>query len=79
MITDDLGAAAITKNFGEAEAIALAIEAGNDLLLFANQAAYDPDQAAHAIDIIEGHVQSGRITRERLEGSAARIAKLCPR
>ena len=36
-------AAAITENFGFDDAVALAIEAGNDLLLFANQQVYEPD------------------------------------
>ena len=38
VMTDDLGAVAITSQYKRAEAIALAIEAGNDLLTFANQA-----------------------------------------
>jgi len=78
VVTDSLGAVAITSKFGKAEAIALAIEAGNDLLLFANQGTYDPDLATHVIDIVEAHVTSGRISRERLEESRARIERLWP-
>jgi beta-N-acetylhexosaminidase len=73
VITDDLGAAAITTAFGEKEAIALAIEAGNDLLLIANQQSYRDDIVTRVADIIEGHVRSGRITRARLEESRERI------
>lgn len=36
-MTDDLHAAAIDDAFGYDEAVVLALEAGNDLLLFANQ------------------------------------------
>jgi beta-N-acetylhexosaminidase len=76
VVTDSLGAVAITSQFGASEAIALAIEAGNDLLLFANQGKYDGNLASHVIDIVAGHVASGRITRERLEQSLARVQRL---
>jgi beta-N-acetylhexosaminidase len=76
VITDDLQAAAITTAFGEEEAIALAIEAGNDLLLFANQQSYRDDIVAHVTGIIESHVRYGRITRARLEESRQRIDAL---
>ena len=73
VITDDLQAGAITAAFGADEAIALAIEAGNDLLLLANQQRYDPEVATKTIDTIEGLVRSGRISAARLEESRARI------
>jgi beta-N-acetylhexosaminidase len=79
VVTDDLQAAAISTAFGADEAIALALEAGNDLLLFANQQRYDPDMAAHAIATIERHVRAGRITEDRLAASADRIARLWDR
>lgn len=73
VITDDLQAGAVTAAFGADEAIALAIEAGNDLLLLANQQRYDPEVATKTIDTIEGLVRSGRISAARLEESRARI------
>ena len=73
VITDDLEAGAITSSFGTEEAIALAIEAGNDLLLLANQQGYDPRVASRTIDTIEGLVRSGRISIARLEESATRV------
>jgi beta-N-acetylhexosaminidase len=79
VVTDDLQAAAITTAFGADEAIALALEAGNDLLLFANQQRYDPDIATHAIATIERLVRSGRISEDRLVASAARVAHLWDR
>jgi beta-N-acetylhexosaminidase len=79
VITDDLQAGAITSAFGADEAIALAIEAGNDLLLLANQQRYDPNVAARTIDTIEGLVKSGRISAARLEESRARIEALLGR
>ena len=79
VVTDDLGAVAITARFDRAEAVALAIEAGNDLLLFANQATYVPDLADQLIDTIVGLVDSGRITEARIDASIARLDLLAPR
>jgi beta-N-acetylhexosaminidase len=79
VITDDLQAGAITSAFGAEEAIALAIEAGNDLLLLANQQGYDPNVATKAIDTIEGLVRAGRISPARLDESHRRIEGLLVR
>jgi beta-N-acetylhexosaminidase len=76
VITDDLGAVAITSRFKQSEAVARAIEAGNDLLLFANQASYVPDLASQLIDTIVGLVASGRVTETRIDASLARLDRL---
>jgi beta-N-acetylhexosaminidase len=76
VITDDLGAVAITSRFKQTEAVARAIEAGNDVLLFANQATYVPDLAVRLIDAIAGLVASGRITEARIDASIARLDRL---
>ena len=73
VVTDDLGAVAIASRFTEKEAIALAIEAGNDLLLFANQAAYAPDTASRVVDTVVALIDSGRITEARIDESIARL------
>jgi beta-N-acetylhexosaminidase len=78
VITDDMGAVAITSRYERSEAIALAIEAGNDMLTFANQATYETDLAAQVIDAIVGHVRSGRISPDRLQQSADRRARWGP-
>ena len=78
VITDDLQAGAITDNFGAEDAVALAIEAGNDLLLFANQQVYDPSIVTNTIDLIEGFVSSGRIPEARIDRSYARVTALFP-
>jgi len=78
VITDDLQAGAITTNFGKEDAVALALDAGNDLLLFANQQVYDPGVVAWAIDLIEGFVQSGRIAETRIDASYERVTALFP-
>ena len=76
IMTDDLGAEAIAGRYHRGEAIALAIEAGNDLLLFANQTIYVADLATEVIDSIVGHVTSGRIAERRLDASIERLDRL---
>jgi beta-N-acetylhexosaminidase len=78
VVTDDLQAAAITQAFGFADAVALALEAGNDLLLFANQQVYDPDIVTTAIDLIEALIRDGRLTEAQIDRSVARVARLFP-
>ena len=76
VVTDDLQAAAITDAFGDDEAIAFALAAGNDLLLFANQQTYDDDLVSHVIDVIERLVAAGTVSVERLAQSRRRIDAL---
>jgi len=78
VITDDLQAGAIATNFGNEDAVALALDAGNDLLLFANQQLYDPDIVGWAIDLIEGFVSAGRIAEARIDASYERVTALFP-
>jgi beta-N-acetylhexosaminidase len=78
VITDDLQAGAITKAFGAEDAVALALDAGNDLLLFANQQVYDPDVVTSTIDLIEGFVTDGRIPEARIDRSYARVTAVFP-
>lgn len=73
VVTDDLGAEAIAGRYERDEAIALALEAGNDLLLFANQTIYVADLAAVVIESIVGHVVSGRISEDRIDASIERL------
>jgi beta-N-acetylhexosaminidase len=76
VVTDDLQAGAITARFGSDEAIALAIEAGNDLLLFANQQTYDPAIVDHVVDAVVRHIASGRIPEGRIDESIARLGDI---
>jgi beta-N-acetylhexosaminidase len=78
VITDDLQAGAITDAFGSEDAVALALDAGNDLLLFANQQVYDPDIVGWAVDLIEDFVTTGRISEARIDRSHDRVTALFP-
>lgn len=76
VISDDLQMGAIRDAYGFDEAVALAIEAGIDLLLIANQQVYEPDVATRTVDLIERLVLGGRVSEERIEASYRRILAL---
>jgi beta-N-acetylhexosaminidase len=56
----------LAATFGTGEASVRALEAGNDVLLM-------PKRAEDAINGIVAAVQSGRITRQRLDQSVAKV------
>jgi beta-N-acetylhexosaminidase len=76
VVTDDLQAAAIDAAFGRDEAIVHALEAGCDLLLFANQQVYDAEIVDAAVDAIAAAVESGRLSEARIDESVARVGSL---
>lgn len=75
VVTDDMGAAAITEAFGFEDAIGLALNAGNDLLLFANQAGFDAGLAARVIDVIEALVANGTVAEARIDEAFGRVTR----
>jgi beta-N-acetylhexosaminidase len=78
VVTDDMQAVAITDAFGDDEAVQLAIEAGCDLLLFANQSGYKPARFGQVVDLVEDLVNDGTITEARIDASVARLEKVFP-
>ena len=76
VISDDLQMGAILDAYGFDEAVALAIEAGIDLLLIANQLVYEPDVATRVVDLVEQLVLNGRISEERIDASYRRVLAL---
>ncbi len=76
VMTDSLGAVAISSVYKRKEAVALALEAGIDVLLYANQGTYVDDLAAQVTDDVFDLVTSGRITERRLDQSIARVERL---
>jgi beta-N-acetylhexosaminidase len=76
VITDDLQAVAITRRVKRADAIAFALDAGADLLLFGSPTTSEPDLAKPLVEAIVKLVDSGRIKEARIDLSVARIAHL---
>lgn len=66
VVTDALEMKAITERYGAGEAAVRAVEAGCDVLLI-------PASTPVAIQALVDAVRSGRLTRQRLEESAARM------
>jgi beta-N-acetylhexosaminidase len=76
VISDDLQMGAIAAEYGFARAIRKALDAGVDILLFANNSVYDEKVATRAATLILDMVESGAISPERIEASWRRIADL---
>lgn len=76
IVTDDLQMGAITEHYSLEETVALALDAGADILLFGNNLEYDPDIAIKVQAIVLDLLAQGRVTRERLEASYERIMAL---
>jgi len=75
VITDDMQMKAIADNYGERQAITLAINAGADMFIFGNQL-QAPQDPKELIDIIESEVYAGHISEARIEQAYERIVHL---
>jgi len=76
VISDDMQMGAITNSYGFETAIQKALEAGVDILAFANNSVYEEDIAARAIEVIKRLVEAGVIGEERITASYQRIQRL---
>ena len=79
VVSDDMQAVAISRRYGRDEAVALAFEAGLDLLVFANQQVYDTKVVDETIDNVVNLVRTGRITEEQIDQSVARVDTIRPK
>ena len=66
LFTDALRMGAITNGYGAGEAAVLSLEAGSDVLLA-------PDGVERTIDAVVRAVESGRLSRERIDRSVRRL------
>ncbi len=73
VFSDDLQMKAISDNFTFEESIEFAINAGVDVLLFANQLDFDPGLHNKILQTIVQLVKSNRISIQRIEESFLRI------
>ncbi len=71
IITDDMQMDAVAKYFGDDDMIALAINAGADIILYR-----DEEQGRRAMDTAFKFLRDGRITEEQVEAAYARIKEV---
>jgi beta-N-acetylhexosaminidase len=76
VFSDDMQMDAIRAEYGLETAIQQAINAGVDVLIFGNNLHYEPDIAEKAIEIIQKLLREGKIEKETIERSLARIDSL---
>jgi beta-N-acetylhexosaminidase len=76
IISDDMNMSAISAFYSPQEAYRLAIEAGVDILLVANNLAFDLQAGSNAHNIIKQLVLDGIISEERIRMSYERIMAL---
>jgi len=75
VITDDMQAGAITTRYTRADAMAAALNAGVDLLLFAASTA-DARFWIDLVDSVEALVTSGKVDETRIDQAVGRVAVL---
>ncbi len=76
LVSDDMQMGAITEYYGLEQAVTLAVNAGIDVLIFANNSVYDSEIVGKVVDIIKIGVEEGIIPEERIRESYNRIMKL---
>ena len=62
-------------HYGYEQVVLLTLQAGVDVLAFANQLQYDPDNAAKTIAIVKKLLHEGKLTPARIDESYVRIVK----
>jgi beta-N-acetylhexosaminidase len=76
VVSDDLYMGAIIRHYSYETAVEKAINAGVDLLIVANDKLYNPDIAPRTISMVREMVDSGRISRDRIDQACGRIMAL---
>lgn len=76
VMSDDLQMQAIRSQYPLKETIKLSIQAGVDMLVFANNSIFDPEIIRKAQSIIKELIEEGAISRERIDESYDRIMAL---
>jgi beta-N-acetylhexosaminidase len=76
VISDDLDMKAISAEYERITALRLALNAGNDVILIANNQAYDESIAVRTQEMILGLVAAGHVSKARIEESFRRVMDL---
>jgi beta-N-acetylhexosaminidase len=76
VISDDMQMKAIADHYGLEQALQLCINAGVDIVCFGNNVSFDPAIAGKVHTILKSLVESGKISRARIDESYKRILAL---
>jgi beta-N-acetylhexosaminidase len=76
VVSDDLQMKAITSTYGFDEAVELAVDAGVDILVIANNQVYEPGAPKRVAQTLKSLVRQGKLSRGRIQRSYRRIMKL---
>jgi beta-N-acetylhexosaminidase len=76
VLSDDMGMGAIRSRYDLRTAVALALNAGVDILVFANNSDYDPHLGARVVAIIEELVSAGEVSEATIDAAYARVQAL---
>lgn len=76
VISDDLEMKAVTEGRSIKEVVALALDAGIDILLFGNNINFDENLPENALNSLRELIAEGRISEERIRESVRRIKAL---
>lgn len=76
IVSDDMDMGAIVNQYGRDTAIEMAINAGNDILVFGNNLAFDAKRGEQVHQSIVKMVRSGKIKRSRIREAYNRIMKM---
>ncbi len=73
IVSDDMDMGAIASKYGTETAIEMAINAGNDILVFGNNLTFDKNRGSDVNKIIVKLVKEGKIKKSRIRESYKRI------
>ncbi len=76
VISDDMDMKAISGEYNRETALELALNAGNDILLFANNRIYDPDLALRTQEMILRLLAAKRVSSARIDQACRRVMNL---
>ena len=76
VISDDMEMKAISAEYGRETALELALNAGNDIILFANNLVYDPDIAVRTQEMISALIVADRVSTALINRAYRRVMNL---
>lgn len=76
VFSDDMQMKAISDEYSLETAIEQSLNAGIDILVFANNLVYEEDIARKAIQIIQKGIAQGRISETKVDSALARVGRL---